>query len=126
VRIMLNFSKLSIGNRIIAMMMAVLVVVLIAAIIVPISTLQIVQDYDDRSHELSERQTHIAEIADYTKEIILRVRGYFAYLDSYEYEQIFHAKQELDKSITALKSKPLTEEMQVLVQRIESFFEHYL
>ncbi|WP_438348130.1 ATP-binding protein [Paenibacillus sp. FA6] len=121
-----EYFKESIKRRITAMMVASLVPILIGALIVPLSTFKIVQNYENATHELSERQKHITEIASHTNEIILRVRGYFAYLDSYEYEQIFQSKEELDKSLTAFKSKMLTGEEQDLVLRVESFFDNYL
>ncbi|MGF7049629.1 PAS domain S-box-containing protein [Paenibacillus sp. DS2015] len=123
---MLEFMKHSIKRRITFMMVVSLLLILISAIIVPWSTFLIVKSYDETTRNLSTSQEHITDIASHTNEIILRVRGYFAYLDSYEYEQIFKAKEELDKSLAAIKSTPLSDKEQDLVQRVETFFDNYL
>jgi PAS domain S-box-containing protein len=121
-----EFIKHSINRRITIMMVASLLLILIGAVIVPISTIQIVQNFDNRTSEMSESQEDITNVANYTNEIILRVRGYFAYLDSYEYEQIFAAKEELDKALISIRNNKLSDEKQDLVQRVDLFFDNYL
>ena len=121
-----EFMKHSINRRITTMMVASLLLILIGAVIVPISTIQIVQNFDNRTSEMSESQEDITNVANQTNEIILRVRGYFAYLDSYEYEQIFAAKEELDKALISIRNNKLTDEKQDLVQRVDLFFDNYL
>jgi len=116
----------SIKRKITSMMVISLALILIGAFIVPLSTFQIVREYDRTTNRLNASQEHIVNISNHTNEIILRVRGYFAYLDNYEYEQIFKAKEKLDQSIVSLKSTPLTDEEQDLVQRVESFFDKYI
>jgi PAS domain S-box-containing protein len=123
---MLEYIKNSIRRRITSMMVSSLLLILIGAFIMLWSTYQIVQKYDNTTRNLSQRQEHITDIANQTDEIILRVRGYFAYLDPYEYEQISIAKDKLDKSLAAMKNISLTDKEQDLVQHVESFFNNYL
>jgi signal transduction histidine kinase/CheY-like chemotaxis protein/HAMP domain-containing protein len=122
----LDYIRHSIKGKITTMMIASLLFILIGAIVVPWSMIQILQNYDSKSRQLSESHKHITDIVNHTNETIMRVRGYFAYLDNYEYEQIFSSKKELDKALAAIKSTPLTEEESNLVQRVEAFFEQYL
>jgi len=121
-----KYIKQSIRGRITSMMVASFVLILIGAAIAPWGTFQTMQRYDRTTSDLRASQEYITEIANHTNEIILRVRGYFAYLDSYEYEQIFNAKAELDKSLALFKQIQLTSEGQGLIQRVENFFDDYL
>ncbi|MHA0856383.1 ATP-binding response regulator [Paenibacillus sp. CMAA1364] len=123
---LLDYIKKSIKRRITAMMIVSFIPILIGAVIVPWSTFKIVNNYDNATRTLSENQKQIAEIATHTNEIILRVRGYFAYVDKYEYEQIFQAKNDLDKSVSVLESRALSQEERDLVDRVQRFFNEYL
>lgn len=123
---LLEYIGHSIKRRITFMMVASLLLILVGAAIVPAGSFQIINKYDQKTRSLSLSQKHIMDIANHTNEIILRGRGYFAYLDKYEYEQIFNSKKELDQSLVAIKSTPLTAEEQDLVERVEAFFENYM
>ncbi|MFD0589664.1 ATP-binding protein [Paenibacillus sp. GCM10027627] len=123
---LLHIVRSSIKRRIISMMVVSLLLILVGAIIVPLNTFRYVQNYDEETRHLRESQQYVTSIVNHTNEIILRVRGYFAYLDDYEYEQIFVAKKELEKSIAAFKNTELTEEELELIVRIEQYFDNYI
>jgi len=119
-------NRHSIRRRITKMMVASLALILVGAVIVSLSTFLIVREYDRTTERLNDSQEYIVDIAEYSNEIILRVRGYFAYIDRYEYEQIFKAKEQLDKSVALLKTTPIIDNEKDLVLRIETFFDNYL
>ncbi|AOZ92642.1 ATP-binding response regulator [Paenibacillus crassostreae] len=121
-----EYIKHSINIRIITIMMVGFTLILVGASVMALSTITIIRNYDDKINNMNRSHDHISDIANQTNEIILRVRGYFAYLDRYEYEQIFNVKKELDRSISSFKSTPLSSEEAKLVRNVENFFDEYL
>ncbi|WEK55015.1 MAG: ATP-binding protein [Candidatus Cohnella colombiensis] len=122
----MDYIRRSIKAKMTAMMVMSLSLILLGAVVVPWGTLQSVQKFDQTTNQLRNSQEHITNIANETNEIILRVRGYFAYLDSYEYNHIFEAKDKLDKALASFKSTPLSDDEKGLVERVETFFDNYI
>ncbi|MFC5401430.1 ATP-binding protein [Cohnella soli] len=121
-----NDKRHSIKRKISAMMLGSLLLILVGALFVSWSTFNTVSKYERVTQKLSLSQEYITDLSNETNEIILRVRGYFAYLDSYEYEQIFKAKEGLDKAVASIKETSVNGDELELVERVHDYFEDYL
>jgi signal transduction histidine kinase/CheY-like chemotaxis protein/methyl-accepting chemotaxis protein len=120
-----NYYKKSITRQFMSMMIFALSLILIGAIIVLLSTVSILQDYEAETTEMREKQELVTQIADHSNEIILRARGYYVYLSDFEFKQIFSEKKLLEKALDEIKTFPLSDSEEEVMKNIESFFDNY-
>ncbi|NIK76761.1 signal transduction histidine kinase [Paenibacillus castaneae] len=114
-----------ITRRFVSMMILALTLILIGAVFMLWSTISILTQYKNETDEIRHKQELVSQIADHSNEIILRARGYYVYLNDYEYNQIFVEKKGLKDSLIEIKKLSLTEDEQEVMQNIESFFTDY-
>ncbi len=117
-----HYLRKRITRRFSSMLLLSLLLILAGAVFVLLSTIQILQKYELRSNEIRTKQELVAEIGDYSNEIILRARGYYVYLNQFEYKKMFEAKKGLEQSIADFKRLEFSEDEERLIAEIESFF----
>ncbi|WP_138751264.1 ATP-binding protein [Paenibacillus sinopodophylli] len=114
-----------ITRQFVAMMMLSLSLILIGAVLVVVSTVTALRNYSAETTLLREKQELVSAIADHSKEVILRARGYYVYLSDYEYKQLFVEKAALDQNLIEIKKMSLSASEKEVMQNIESFFTDY-
>lgn len=119
------YFKKRITRQLVAMMTIALSFILIGAVIVFISTVLILKNYEAETTELSEKQELVAQIADHSTEIILRARGYYVFLSDFEYQKVIAEKELLNQALAEIKVMTLSDSEKEVMQNIESFFTDY-
>ncbi|MFS0722280.1 ATP-binding protein [Paenibacillus sp. 1P07SE] len=117
-----SYYRKSITRRFMSFMMLALLLILCGAVFVLWSTVNIIQDYEQKSDEVRKKQDLVSEVANHANQIILRTRGYYVYQTEFEYNQIFSEKLELDASLAGVKEHTLSDSEQELMRNIEDFF----
>lgn len=119
------YYKKSITRLFMSMMILSLTLILFGALYVLWSTISILNEYETETTEIREKQELVAQIANHSKEVIIRARGYYVFLSDFEYEQIFSEKESLEKSLTEIKTFTLSGSEQEVMENIEAFFTYY-
>ncbi|MGZ9584084.1 ATP-binding protein [Paenibacillus marinisediminis] len=78
-------------------------------------------EYQTKTQQLEHKESIVSEVAGHTNQIFFRSRGYYAFLNKDEYEQIFVEYDRLKDALKAYKQLPLTKEEQELIRSIELF-----
>ncbi|MDQ8733616.1 ATP-binding protein [Paenibacillus sp. LHD-38] len=120
-----HYFKKRITRQLVAMMILALTLILVGAVVVFVSTVLILKNYETETSELREKQKLVAQIADHSTEIILRARGYYVFLSDYEYDQVLTEKELLNHSLDEIKVMRLNSSEKEVMQNIESFFTNY-
>lgn len=120
-----QFYNGRITRRFVSMMILALTLILLGAIFVLWSTISILKQYEAETSEIRHKQELVSQIADHSNEIILRARGYYVYLDDYEYNQIFSVQKLLNESLADIKKLKLSTDETEVMLNIESFFTTY-
>jgi signal transduction histidine kinase len=113
----------SIKAQFTSMMMFSLVLILIGAVLVLASTINLLTDFKLDTTKMKKKQELVTQIAQHTNETILRVRGYYIYLSKYEYDKIFEEKAAVETALAAYKKQELTDSEKQLMTEVESFFD---
>lgn len=120
-----NPFRKTITRRFIGMMVMFLTLVLIGAVVVYWNNNREVQDYRETASMLENKQRLVAEITEHTNRVFFRVRGYYAFLNDYEYDQIFVEKKNLETAIAEFKKLQLDDKETQLIESLEQFFQKY-
>ncbi|MFS0557573.1 hypothetical protein [Brevibacillus sp. 179-C9.3 HS] len=119
------FIRKSITRRFMAMMLLFLSLMIAGAGIVQYLNYSAFNEYQTAIHTAKQKQDLVAEIAEHTNQIFFRARGYYAFLNPYEYNELFLEKKKLEQALEAFKKLPLNQEEQTLVDSVESFFTNF-
>ncbi|MFS0918930.1 ATP-binding protein [Brevibacillus sp. 179-C 1.1 NHS] len=119
------FIRKSITRRFMAMMLLFLSLMIAGAGIVQYLNNSAFNEYQTAIHTAKQKQDLVAEIAEHTNQIFFRARGYYAFLNPYEYNELFLEKEKLEQALEAFKKLPLNQEEQTLVASVESFFTNF-
>lgn len=113
--------KKSITRRFTAMMLTFLSLLVAGAVIVLYMNYSAFSQYQTTLKASMEKRVLVEQIVEHTNQIFFRARGYYAFLNPNEYNQLFVEKQKLEQAIAAYKKLPLTSQEQIVVSSIESF-----
>ncbi|WP_429840668.1 ATP-binding protein [Brevibacillus sp. FIR094] len=119
------FFRKSITRRFMAMMLLFLSLMIVGAGIVQYRNNSAFTEYQTAIQAAKQKQDLVREISEHTNQIFFRARGYYAFLNPYEYNELFLEKEKLEQALEALKKLPLNQEEQALVASIESFFTNF-
>lgn len=115
----------SITRRYTAMMLLFLSLMIAGAAIVLSMNYNAFTDYQTTVSASKKKQELIVQIQEHTNQIFFRARGYYAFLNPFEYNELFIEKQKLEQSLRSFKTLPLTSEELKMVDAIESFFNNF-
>lgn len=117
--------KKNIARRFIAMMLVFLSLILAGAFFVLWKNYSTFHHFTTSVEHSKQKQELITQIADHTNQIFFRARGYYAFLNSYEYNELFHEKKKLEDSLASLKELSLNQSEIELVESVERFKDNY-
>ncbi|MFC8683902.1 ATP-binding protein [Brevibacillus porteri] len=120
-----SIIRKSITRRFMAMMLLFLSLMIVGAGIVQYRNYSAFTEYQTAIQAAKQKQDLVREISEHTNQIFFRARGYYAFLNPYEYNELFLEKEKLEQALEALKKLPLNQEEQALVASIESFFTNF-
>ncbi|MGG4440482.1 ATP-binding protein [Brevibacillus fortis] len=120
-----SIIRKSITRRFIAMMLLFLSLLIAGAGIVQYLNHSALTEYQTALQTTTQKQDLVREISEHTSQIFFRARGYYAFLNPNEYNELFIEKEKLEQALESLKKLPLNQEEQVRVASIESFFTNF-
>lgn len=107
------------------MMLISQLVIVIGAGVVLWRSYDALTNYQTKMEELEYKESLVADVAGHTNQIFFRTRGYYAFQNENEYNEIFKEYDKLKQSITLIKALPLSSAEQELIQSIETFIEDF-
>src|SRR4051794_11696325 len=120
-----RYLRRSIKRQFTAMMMFCLMLILIGAIMVLWSTVNLLRNYQTDTNQLNKKQEYVSDITQHTNGTILRVRGYYVLLTQFEYDKISEERKALDQALASYKKLPLNQEEAQFAADIETFLTAY-
>lgn len=115
----LRIYRGSIRMRLLALTTAVLLFMLGGAVVVLMTTLQITSEYSEKREMTAEKERLASDLAADAMQAVLHARGYLLYRSSYEHNQAYAFRAEMDKRLAALNQYPLTPEETDIIESIE-------
>lgn len=123
---LLRYLNKSITRRFIAMMLIALSLIMVGAGTVFWRAYDALTSFQNMQEDLKDKEQIVSEIADHTTQVFFRARGYYAFLNKMEYEEVFKEKEKLFVKLNTFKQMPLNETEKNLVQSIELFIGDFI
>jgi len=120
-----NFFRRSMKSRLSALMSLSIVLILLGAILVLWSTVNLVQRYAEETRPLKEKQQLVSAIAKHANETVLRARGYLMYLEDFELQAMRDEIRLTREAVEDLRITDMSDEEKQLVDKVEPFLDTF-
>ncbi|TBL74506.1 ATP-binding protein [Paenibacillus thalictri] len=117
-----RFFRKSITRRFVAMMLVFCLLLLAGAITLLQNSSSALRDFQTVTGQLEKKREIVTNLVAHSTQIVLRLRGYYAYQNKQEYEAAFVEKKQLEDTIAQFKQLPLDGVEVNLIHSIEAFF----
>jgi len=120
-----QLRRKSITRRFMSMMLIFLFLLIAGASIVLYMNYSAFSHYQTAIKNSMEKQKLIDQLVDHTSLIFFRARGYYAFLNESEYNELFNEKRQVEALIQSFNQLPLNTQEAAMVQEIEAFVDDF-
>ncbi|USG64988.1 ATP-binding protein [Brevibacillus ruminantium] len=113
--------KNSISRRFIVMMLLFVTLIFAGAVFLLWNSYNTFKHYQSTLNQYQQKQELVSQISTHANQIFFRARGYYAFLNQFEYNELFKEKEQLESTLHAFSKLPLDPQEKEMVQSIQNF-----